>query len=171
MARERAAAENELEAFAFDASLLLDDSEFVVFASEEEQKKLREETTRVRAWLEDDTTPETKTGEFKENYRKIDDLVRPIKLRLKESTTRPEAVANLESMINSSLVFVKMGGDDDKALFHKNDTEALEKKLSKLTSWLEERKEKQAVKKSHETPAFTTNEIQGKVRSYFGFHS
>lgn len=66
-------------------------------------------------------------------------------------------------MINSSMVFVKMGGDDEKSLFHKNDTEALEKKLIKLSAWLQERKEKQAEMKIFENPAFTTNEVQGKA--------
>ena len=85
LVRERAAAENELEAFAFDASLLLEEAEFAAFMSEEDQKKLREEVVRVRSWLEDETSAETKTGEFKENHKKIDDLVRPVKLRHKEN--------------------------------------------------------------------------------------
>ena len=72
LAHERHVAENELESAAFDASLKLDEVDFIQFMSEEEQEKLREEVKRIRSWLEDETTPETKTGEFKENFKKIE---------------------------------------------------------------------------------------------------
>lgn len=88
LAHERHVAENELESAAFDASLKLDEVDFIQFMSEEEQEKLREEVKRIRSWLEDGTTPETKTGEFKENFKKIEDIVRVVKRRQKEDKVK-----------------------------------------------------------------------------------
>ncbi|CAI4226902.1 unnamed protein product [Auanema sp. JU1783] len=165
LAAERAAAENELESFAFEASLLPDEEDFVKFSTEEEREKLAKEVTRIRAWLEDDTTPETKTGEFKENLTILKDILNPIKKRISESSTLPEAITNLENMLNSSRIMVGMGGDDEKSLFSKNDTEAFAKKLDKLTEWIESKKSAQLEKKPNDDPAVLTSEVALKIKA------
>nr|CDJ82716.1 Heat shock protein 70 domain containing protein [Haemonchus contortus] len=147
-ARERAAAENELEGYAF-----------------EERNKLLQESKRIRTWLEEEVVPETKTGDFTKNHAALVAMVRPIKKRIDEGKTLPQALANLESMLNSSRVMASMGGDDEKSLFNKTDSDAFTKKLEKLTSWLQEKKAEQEGKQPYEEPAVLTSEVVAKLKS------
>ncbi|EPB79014.1 DnaK family protein [Ancylostoma ceylanicum] len=161
-ARERAAAENELEGYAFEVSQLLEEEEYVKHSTEEERKKLTEQVKSIRNWLEDETTPDTKTSEFTKRHVALQTLLRPIKKRVEEGKTLAPALNNLESMLNSSRIMVKMGGDDEKSLFNKSDADAFGKKLDKLATWLTEKKEAQAKRQPHEDPALTTSEVAAK---------
>ncbi|KIH52131.1 hypothetical protein ANCDUO_17769 [Ancylostoma duodenale] len=118
-ARERAAAENELEGYAFEVSQLLEEEEYVKHSTEEERNKLIELVKSIRNWLEDETSPDTKTSEFTKRHVALQTLLRPIKKRVEEVKTLGPALNNLESMLNSSRIMVKMGGDDEKSLFNK----------------------------------------------------
>ncbi|EYC07712.1 hypothetical protein Y032_0069g360 [Ancylostoma ceylanicum] len=164
-ARERAAAENELEGYAFEVSQLLEEEEYVKHSTEEERKKLTEQVKSIRNWLEDETTPDTKTSEFTKRHVALQTLLRPIKKRVEEGKTLAPALNNLESMLNSSRIMVKMGGDDEKSLFNKSDADAFGKKLDKLATWLTEKKEAQAKRQPHEDPALTTSEVAAKLKS------
>ncbi|KAL6733177.1 hypothetical protein Aduo_003847 [Ancylostoma duodenale] len=164
-ARERAAAENELEGYAFEVSQLLEEEEYVKHSTEEERNKLTELVKSIRSWLEDETTPDTKTSEFTKRHVALQTLLRPIKKRVEEVKTLGPALNNLESMLNSSRIMVKMGGDDEKSLFNKSDADAFGKKLDKLATWLTEKKEAQAKRKPNEDPALTTSEVTAKLKS------
>ncbi|VDL81988.1 unnamed protein product [Nippostrongylus brasiliensis] len=84
-ARERAAAENELEALAFEVTQLVEEEDYVKHSTEAERTKMLDESKRIRTWLEDETSPETKTSEFTKNTIELRNLLRPIKLRITES--------------------------------------------------------------------------------------
>ncbi|KHJ89422.1 hypothetical protein OESDEN_10757, partial [Oesophagostomum dentatum] len=174
-ARERAAAENDLEGYAFEISQLLENEEYVNHSTEEERNKVGEEVKRIRAWLEDETTPETKTSEFTKHHVTLKALVRPIKKRVDEGKvcidyrtrdndfspsfvvqTLAPAMSNLESMLNSSRIMANMGGDDEKALFNKSDADEFAKKLDKLEKWVIEKKEAQEKRKPYEDPVVLT---------------
>ncbi|VDK60916.1 unnamed protein product [Cylicostephanus goldi] len=162
-ARERAAAENDLEGYAFEVSQMLENENFVLHSTEEERNKIGEETKRIRTWLEDDTTPDTKTAEFTKNHVTLKALVRPVLRRVEEAKTLPEAIKNLESILNSSRIMANMGGDDEKSLFNKSDSDAFAKKLDRLETWFKEKKEEQAKRKPNEDPALLTSEVAAKV--------
>ncbi|XGW10237.1 hypothetical protein V3C99_012040 [Haemonchus contortus] len=164
-ARERAAAENELEGYAFEVSLLVEEEDFIKHSTDEERNKLLQESKRIRTWLEEEVVPETKTGDFTKNHAALVAMVRPIKKRIDEGKTLPQALANLESMLNSSRVMASMGGDDEKSLFNKTDSDAFTKKLEKLTSWLQEKKAEQEGKQPYEEPAVLTSEVVAKLKS------
>ncbi|KAK6011286.1 hypothetical protein OSTOST_23639, partial [Ostertagia ostertagi] len=118
---------------------------------------------RIRSWLEDEVTPNTETGDFTKNHAILVALVRPIKKRIDEGKTLPPALANLESMLNSSRVMASMGGDDEKSLFNKSDADAFSKKLDRLTTWLEGKKAEQEKRQPYEDPALMTSEVYAKV--------
>ncbi|CAJ0607927.1 unnamed protein product [Cylicocyclus nassatus] len=164
-ARERAAAENDLEGYAFEVSQLLDNENFVLHSTDDERNKIGEETKRIRTWLEDDTTPDTKTAEFTKNHVTLKALVRPVLRRVEEAKTLPEAIKNLESILNSSRIMANMGGDDEKSLFNKSDADAFAKKLDRLESWFTEKKEEQAKRKPNEDPALLTSEVAAKLKA------
>ncbi|KAK6034503.1 hypothetical protein COOONC_27992 [Cooperia oncophora] len=164
-ARDRAAAENELEAYAFEVSQLVEEADYVKHSTEEERSKLLEESKRIRTWLEDDVTPDTDTANFTRNHALLVSMVRPIKRRIDEGNTLPKAIANLESMLNSSRVMAGMGGDDEKALFNKSDADAFSKRLERWTTWLEEKKAEQEKKQPYEEPAVMTSEVHAKIKS------
>ncbi|VDM68374.1 unnamed protein product [Strongylus vulgaris] len=164
-ARERAAAENDLEGYAFEVTQLLENEEFLKHATEEEKNKIGEECKRIRTWLEDDTTPETKTSDFTKHHVTLKALVRPVKKRVEEAKTLLPAITNLESLINSSRIMSKMGGDDEKSLFNKTDADAFAKKLDKVETWLKEKKEAQAKRQPYEDPVLLTSEVAVKLKS------
>ncbi|PIO73912.1 hypothetical protein TELCIR_04105, partial [Teladorsagia circumcincta] len=164
-ARERAAAENELEGYAFEVSQLVEEDDYIKHSTEEERSKLLQESKRIRSWLEDEVTPNTETADFTKNHAILVALVRPIKKRIDEGKTLPPALANLESMLNSSRVMASMGGDDEKSLFNKSDADAFTKKLDRLTTWLEEKKSEQEKRQPHEDPTLMTSEVYAKLKS------
>ncbi|WKX94729.1 hypothetical protein Q1695_011752 [Nippostrongylus brasiliensis] len=164
-ARERAAAENELEALAFEVTQLVEEEDYVKHSTEAERTKMLNESKRIRTWLEDETSPETKTSEFTKNTIELRNLLRPIKLRITESGTIGPALENLKAMLNSSRVMAGMGGDDEKALFNKTDADAFSAKLDKLESWLKEKLDAQEKHKLHEDPAVMTSEVVAKIKA------
>ncbi|ETN69792.1 hypothetical protein NECAME_05115, partial [Necator americanus] len=163
-ARERAAAENELEGYAFEVSQLMEEESYMKHSTEKERNKITEQVKQIRTWLEDETTPETKTSEFTKRHMTLKGLVRPIKKRVEEEQTLAPALNNLESMLNSSKIMAKMGGDDEKSLFNKSDAEAFGKKLEKLEKWLNEEKEALAKRQPHEDPVLMTSEVNTKLK-------
>ncbi|KAJ1346061.1 hypothetical protein KIN20_000742 [Parelaphostrongylus tenuis] len=164
-ARERAAAVNELESYAFEVSQLIEEDEYVKHSTEAERKSLQDEVKRVRNWLEDDVTLKTKVVEFTKNHVALKALVKPIKRRVDEAKTLPRAFNNLETMLNSSRIMASMGGTDENSLFNQTDAEAFGKKLDKLDTWLNEKKAEQAKRQPHEDPAVLTSEVTAKSKA------
>uniref|UniRef100_A0A1I7XTM9 DUF727 domain-containing protein n=1 Tax=Heterorhabditis bacteriophora TaxID=37862 RepID=A0A1I7XTM9_HETBA len=165
LAAERAAAENSLEAFAFETSLLLDEDSFISHSTDDERKELFSEVSRIRTWLEDETGTDTKASEFTKNLMKIKNLVKPVQKRIDESKTFLPALSNLEKMLNSSRIMASMGGDNGKTLFSKNDTKEFNRKLNKLENWILIKKEEQMKTKPYHDPTVLTSDVETKVRA------
>ncbi|CAB3404151.1 unnamed protein product [Caenorhabditis bovis] len=167
LAAERAAIANELEAFNFEASQMLEDSEFVEYASEDEKKKLAEETTRIRAWLEDDVTNDTPTSEFRDNLLVIKNIVRSVKNRMETSKNLPAKINTLETLMNTSMTLATMGEDkeESKALFEKEDRDAFKKKLEKLGVWIEAKKAHIETKMKFDDFDVSIKDVEVKINS------
>lgn len=60
------------------------DAGFQKFVKDEERDALTAETTRVKAWLEDDVDFSTTIDKFKEKQEAVDSLLKPVYERIKE---------------------------------------------------------------------------------------
>ncbi|CAD6192016.1 unnamed protein product [Caenorhabditis auriculariae] len=164
-AAERAAAENELESFTFESSLLFDDSQFVESSKSEEREAIEQQVAKIRTWMEDEVSVETETEDFLERLNSLKKLVKPIRERIEESKTFPEALNNLNTLINTTMTLVSMGEgvDDSKALFEKKDRDAFRKKLDKLSEWLTEINEKMSSRYPNDDFPSTTKYAKSKL--------
>ncbi|CAL2032368.1 unnamed protein product [Caenorhabditis brenneri] len=167
LAAERAAAENELESFSFECSQYLEESEFTDFIAEEEKQKFEESVKRIRAWLEDDVTKDTPTKEFTDNLIELKNVVRSVKRRQELDTIVPEKLKNLETLLDTTLSLTTLGNnvEEDKALFKKEDRDALKTKLDKLKSWVEDVRKHLDTKKKTDDFNFTGKDIDTKIKN------
>lgn len=54
------------------------------FLTSDEHTALQKEVSQVKAWLEDDVDINTPTAEFVQNKKAIDELLRPVRIRMTE---------------------------------------------------------------------------------------
>uniref|UniRef100_A0A1I7TTG8 Hypoxia up-regulated protein 1 n=1 Tax=Caenorhabditis tropicalis TaxID=1561998 RepID=A0A1I7TTG8_9PELO len=167
LAAERAAAENELESFSFECSQYLEESEFTDFTSDEEKEKLDSSVKRIRAWLEDEVTKDTPTKEFTDNLLELKNVVRTVKRRQELDKTVPEKMKSLESLLETTLSLTTLGNnvDEEKALFKKEDRDALRAKLDKLKIWVEDVRKHLDTKKKTDDFNFTGKDIDTKIKN------
>ncbi|CAJ0925802.1 unnamed protein product, partial [Mesorhabditis belari] len=170
---ERHSAENELEAFAFEASTLIDEEKFILHSNEVERQKLQAEVTRVRAWLEDDTQPSTPTKDFKDNYKKIKEIVGADQQTNLETQNRPPALEELEKLINTTIQLVTLTkanftetatvteGKEVKAV--NDEIASFSTKIDKLVTWLTSNKKQQANLPINEDSVLKTEDIKSKT--------
>ncbi|GMR37040.1 hypothetical protein PMAYCL1PPCAC_07235, partial [Pristionchus mayeri] len=102
--REREAAENELEALAFDTSLLLEEETFTKMAKEKEREKIESLVKETRTWLEDEAGVETPTEEFKTKRRALVKAVEVVKKRIQEKKEAPEIMKELKAVVPKAKV-------------------------------------------------------------------
>ncbi|GMT16780.1 hypothetical protein PFISCL1PPCAC_8077, partial [Pristionchus fissidentatus] len=130
--REREAAENELEALAFDTSLLLDEESFTKMATEKERTKIETLVKETRAWLEDEAGVETPTEEFKTKRRALVKAVEVVKKRIQEKKDAPEIMKELKAVIPKAKVIVANVEEKDEDL--KGD---IKKVIEDVEKWVE----------------------------------
>ncbi|KAF1766251.1 hypothetical protein GCK72_006207 [Caenorhabditis remanei] len=167
LADERAAAENELESFSFECSQYLEESDFTDYTSDEEKLKLEESVKRIRLWLEDDVTKDTPTKEFTDNLLELKNIVRTVKKRQEHDKAVPEKMKSLQSLLETTLSLTTLGNnvDEEKALFKKEDRDALRTKLDKLKVWVEDVQKHFDTKKKADDFNFTGKDIDSKIKS------
>ncbi|CAI2344900.1 unnamed protein product [Caenorhabditis sp. 36 PRJEB53466] len=167
LAAARAAAENELESFNFECSQYLEETDFTEFLTEEEKTKLEEDVKRIRTWLEDDVTKDTPTIEFTDNLLGLKNIVRSVKKRRELQTAVPEKMKELETLLNTTYTLAKMGdnANEEKALFKKEDREALKTKLDKLKTWVTDGRTHLDTKKKTDDFNITAKDVESKIKN------
>ncbi|PIO61294.1 hypothetical protein TELCIR_17184 [Teladorsagia circumcincta] len=125
-ARERAAAENELEGYAFEVSQIVEEEDYIKHSTEEERSKLLQESKRIRSWLEDEVNPNTATADFTKNHAILVALVRPIKKRIDEGKLK-----SLDRELNSFMKKMKQTKLKDVEERMKNDSKKKDDKSEK----------------------------------------
>ncbi|KAE9547504.1 hypothetical protein FO519_009285, partial [Halicephalobus sp. NKZ332] len=97
---EREAAHNELEARVYDLQDRLSSEEFLKFVREEELKNLTELVQGASKWLDEDVDPKTKTEEFVEKRKPIDDVYTVIQKRIRDDEERPRLLEKFNEVLN-----------------------------------------------------------------------
>ncbi|VDP12457.1 unnamed protein product [Onchocerca flexuosa] len=162
----REEAHHNLESLAIDLSDKLTQDEFMRFLTTDEHTVLQKEVSQVKAWLEDDVDSNTPTAEFVQNKKTIDELLRPVKVRMREDQERPSVVAELISMFNHTEIFLLLAQNlSETEVFTKVEINTLSKLLDETKDWLAEKMELQNKLKPTDPPAFAVSEGKEKLMS------
>uniref|UniRef100_A0A915PYM9 Hypoxia up-regulated protein 1 n=1 Tax=Setaria digitata TaxID=48799 RepID=A0A915PYM9_9BILA len=162
----REEAHHDLESLTVDLSDRLTQDEFSRFLTAEEHSLLEKEVLRVKTWLEDDIDVNTPTIEFVKNKKAIDELLRPIKVRITEDQDRPLVVAELISMFNHTEIFLLLAQNLSEAeVFTEVEINTLRKLLDETKDWLTQKMELQTKLKPTDSPAFSVSEGKEKLMS------
>ncbi|KAJ2951584.1 hypothetical protein O0L34_g13736 [Tuta absoluta] len=165
---ERETALNNLEAFVVDAQMKLDMEEFSECANTEDIEEIKKLCSEVSEWLYDDGY-EAETEKFNEKLKMLQDKVNPIYYKNWEHKERPDAVAAIKNMLNSSNEFLKMAKNftkdtnSEKDVFTDIEIGVLEKKIEETKSWLAKSIEEQNALKKNEDIKLTIDSIREKM--------
>lgn len=163
---EREAAQNNLESLVYDTADKLEQSEYQMFFTNEEQTAVSEQLKVVRTWLEDEADLKTTTEEFESKRKSITDLLKPIKSRMKEHKERPIVVSELLSLFNHTELFLKMSENLTAAnVFSEVEITTLNKAFNETKIWWNEKNATQLKLKPNEQPAYTIQEVVEKMRN------
>ncbi|VDN06543.1 unnamed protein product [Thelazia callipaeda] len=160
-------AHNELESYAIDLELKLNDAEFIRFLTSDELAALQKKVSQVKIWVEEETDISTPEAEFVKNKRSIDDLMQPIKARMKEEQERPLVVADLISLFNHTEIFLLLAQNlsESTEIFTKVEINSLAKLLHETKDWLAEKIEMQSKLKPTDPPVLLVSEGKEKLMS------
>ncbi|KAI5643334.1 hypothetical protein NE865_04752 [Phthorimaea operculella] len=165
---ERETALNNLEAFVVDAQMKLDMEEYAECGTPEAIEEIKKLCSEVSEWLYDDGY-EAETEKFNEKLKMLQDKVNPIYYKNWEHKERPDAVAAIKNMLNSSNEFLKMAKNftkdtnSEKDVFTDIEIGVLEKKIAETKTWLEKSIEEQNALKKNEDIKLTIDSIREKM--------
>ncbi|MFH4978884.1 hypothetical protein AB6A40_005593 [Gnathostoma spinigerum] len=162
--RIREQSQNELESLIYEVDDKIEQDEYKRYTKEDEMILIKAEVKRIRSWLDDDVGPETETDKFRTNRRKIDDLMKPITLRMREEKGRPKVVAELLSLFNHSELFLALSKNlTDSGIFTEVEISTLENVLNSTKDWWTEKSGEQEKLGPTDTPAFTIDSLKLKI--------
>lgn len=167
---ERESALNSLEAFVVDAQMKMDMEEFSECGKPEEIEEIRKLCSEISEWLYDDGY-DAPTEMFEEKLATLKDKTNPIFYRNWEHRERPDAVAAIRNMLNSSQEFLKVAKNFtkemnmEKDIFTDVEIEVLEKKIIETETWLNKSIEEQDALKKNEDIKLTVDSIREKMQS------
>lgn len=165
---ERETALNNLEAFVVDAQMKIDMEEYAQCGTPEEINEIKKLCSEVSEWLYDDGY-NAETKEYEDKLKKLHDKTNPIFYKHWEHRERPDAVATVRKMLNSSKEFLKAAKNmtkdvnADKDIFTDVEIETLETKIADTEYWVDKSLEEQNKMKKNEEVKMTIDSIREKM--------
>lgn len=167
---ERETALNNLEAFVVDAQLKMDTDEYAECGTAEQIEEIKKLCAEISEWLyEEGYEAETETYEEKLNLLK--EKTNSIFYKHWEHRERPDAVAAMKNMLNSSQEFLKMAknltkeANAERDVFTDVEIEVLEKKIGETQAWLTKSIEEQNQLQKNDEVKLTVDSIREKMSS------
>lgn len=165
---ERETALNNLEAFVVDAQMKMDMEEFAECGTQEQIDEIRKLCSETSEWLYEDGY-EAATELFEEKLAQLKEKTNPIFYKNWEHRERPDAVAAMKNMLNSSQEFLKMAknftkeSNAEKDIFTDVEIGVLEKKITETEAWLTKSVAEQEALKKNEDIKLTVDSIREKM--------
>lgn len=122
---------NALESFILDTRMRLETSEFIAAGSEAERETLSSALSAAADWLDEEGAG-AETSEFEKRLKDLQTGASPMLHRVEEHRNRPEALAALEKIIETSKKFLKLAENKSADSEEKVFTEVEVASLSKL---------------------------------------
>lgn len=165
---ERETSLNNLEAFVVDAQMKVDMEEFAECGTPEQIEEIKKQCSEVSEWLYDDGY-NAETELYEEKLAALKEKTNPIFYKNWEHRERPDAVAAIRKMLNSSNEFLKMAknltkeANTEKDVFTEVEITVLEKKIVETEVWLDQSIEEQNALKKNEEIKLTIDSIREKM--------
>lgn len=165
---ERETALNNLEAFVVDAQMKIDMEEYAECGTPEQIEEIKKLCSETSEWLYEDGY-EAATELFEEKLAVLKEKTNPIWYKNWEHRERPDAVASIKNMLNSSQEFLRMAknftkeSNSDKDIFTNVEIEVLEKKIIETENWITKSEAEQNALKKNEEVKLTVESIREKM--------
>ncbi|XP_041981667.1 hypoxia up-regulated protein 1 [Aricia agestis] len=165
---ERETALNNLEAFVVDAQMKVDMDEYAQCGTPEEIEEIKKLCSEVSEWLYDDGY-DAPTEMYEEKINALKEKTNSIFYKHWEHRERPDAIAAMRSMLNSSQEFLKVAknmtkeSNPEKDVFTEVEISVLEKKIEESESWLAQSIKEQKALKLNEDIKLTVDSIREKM--------
>lgn len=165
---ERETALNNLESFVVDALMKLEMEEYAECGTPEEINEIRKLCSHLSEWLYDEGD-NVETKEYDEKLKMMHEKTNPIFYRHWEHRERPDAVATVRKMLNSSKEFLKAAKNmtkevnADRDIFTEVEIETLETKIADTEYWVDKSLEEQNAMKKNEDVKMTIDSIREKM--------
>ncbi|XP_070621830.1 hypoxia up-regulated protein 1 isoform X2 [Erythrolamprus reginae] len=162
--QEREKSANSLEAFIFETQDKLYQEEYQVVATEEEREEIARKLREASSWMEDQgyTAP---TKELKEKLSELRRLCRGLFFRVEERRKWPERLADLESLLNHSSIFLRgarMIPEPDQ-LFTEVELSTLERAINETEVWKNETVAEQSKLPPTVRPVLLSKDIEMRI--------
>ncbi|CAG9788320.1 unnamed protein product [Diatraea saccharalis] len=165
---ERETALNNLEAFVVDAQMKIDMPEYAECGTPEQIEEIKKICSETSEWLYEDGY-EAETELFEEKLALLKEKTNPIWYKHWEHRERPDAVAAIRNMLNSSQEFLKMAknftkeSNSERDVFTEVEIEVLEKKIIETETWVNKSIAEQEALKKNEDIKLTVESIREKM--------
>lgn len=165
---ERETALNNLEAFVVDAQMKIDMEEYAECGTPEQITEIKKLCGEISEWLYDDGY-NAETKEYEDKLKMLHEKTNPILYKHWEHRERPDAVATVHKMLNSSKEFLKAAKNmtkdvnADKDIFTDVEIETLETKIADTEYWVDKSLEEQNAIKKNEEIKMTIDSIRDKM--------
>ncbi|XP_050344063.1 hypoxia up-regulated protein 1 isoform X2 [Nymphalis io] len=165
---ERETALNNLEAFVVDAQMKIETEEYSECGTPEQIEEIKKICTETSEWLYDDGY-EAPTEMYEEKFSLLKEKTNPVFYKHWEHRERPDAVAAIHNLLNSSKEFLKMSknytkeANAERDVFTDVEITVLEKKIEETESWLQKSIEEQNALKKNEDIKLTVDSIREKI--------
>nr|XP_032517912.1 hypoxia up-regulated protein 1 isoform X1 [Danaus plexippus plexippus] len=165
---ERETALNNLEAFVVDVQLKIGMDEYAECGTEEEIEEIRKMCAETSDWLYDDGY-DAQTEMYEEKLNKLKEKTNPIFYKHWEHRERPDAIAAIRNLLNSSKDFLKMSknftkeSNSERDVFTEVEITVLEKKIEETENWLQKSIEEQKAMKKNEDVKLSVDSIREKM--------
>ena len=158
-------AKNKVESYIYSIKNKLNDNEDEIskISNKKQREELRKLAEDAEEWLYDDgynadlTTMEAKYAELSEPAEKV-------WFRLKEMTDRPAAVAALKTKLGKVEELMKKWETTMPQVTEEERSDVLSK-VADARKWVEDKEKEQKKKKSHEDPAFSSEDVPLQAKS------
>ncbi|XP_063365068.1 hypoxia up-regulated protein 1 [Cydia amplana] len=165
---DRESALNSLEAFVVDAQMKMGMEEFAECGTPEQIEEVKKLCSETSEWLYEDGY-EAPTELYEEKLALIKEKTNPIFYKHWEHRERPDAIAALRNMLNTSNEFLKSAKNftqevnPEKDMFTQVEITVLEKKIEETRAWLDKSIKEQNALKNNEEIKLTIDSIREKM--------
>uniref|UniRef100_A0A1I7STZ0 Hypoxia up-regulated protein 1 n=1 Tax=Bursaphelenchus xylophilus TaxID=6326 RepID=A0A1I7STZ0_BURXY len=164
---EKETALNSLESLVYDVTAKLDDETYNKFVNEEESAAIRGKAEAIRAWLEDEVTPDTDAKALKDKRSELVGESKKMNYRKRQFEERPKHYVKIADSLGKAKDLLPLFNNSTKenaTIFTEEEVKKYEDEINKVEMWFSEKKKIQEGKGLDEEPVITVKEITEKIK-------
>ncbi|XP_077360542.1 hypoxia up-regulated protein 1 isoform X2 [Festucalex cinctus] len=162
--QEREKMLNTLEAFIFETQDKLYQEDYRLVVTDEWREEISSKLNEASAWMDDDGYAAA-TAQLKEKLSQLKNMCKDMFFRVEERRKWPDRLAALDSMLNTSSVFLRSAKliPEDDQFFTEVELNALEKVINETMTWRNETTAEQEKRSPKERPVLLSKDIEAKL--------